>query len=1091
MKRKIPLVFILWALASTVLAHEISAAEKPGHRPPFLLPVDGGAALKTQGGASPLTHEMLKTSDCTDILPQVMLTEGPDTWAQTYYDYQNNGSMGRMIAVGPAGHRQMVCHETRGDYAAFPRYVTYNCKDALGDWLGSTHVDGGENVNAGYPQMLVTHDGREVILYHRVHMSDSWHSALAVGDHGQVCSGSFANLYDLPDKIDFPASSSVDGLWPKGCIVYRADADIDYIHYLVSENNPELGGAKTFAYARCAFQGDSLICASPGYGPYARLPNTAYPSPLDKIAVVDTIMTLSPVMVTSLTSQRVAVVYAKNRDNFSTAVNNDVVYIESTNMGKDWLDGTNWPATRHNITNYATEATERAYTDVAACYDFSNNLHIVWNGCYYDSVTGQLTYDANLYHWSQEHGISMIAWGYWEDTAPGAWNRNLCKMSVSALDPIYHPGGYPDSVFLYCTWTQFNPGDMSLAGWSNGDIYASLSVDGGKTWAPGYNLTNTQTPDCDEGNCLSEHWSSMAENMYDGDLHIEYVCDRDAGGIVIDEGYWTDNDMMYVRFDGLFGTYCGMNITYGDPSSFTVPPIKVSPDKGTRVVTFDIRALGDLGGSFEATSDHGSVAITGNSSGYLSPGQTRTVEVTIACSVEGFISATITITGCIGTEDETIIELPLYAVCSNDYYECDWDPATFVEKDNGTLKLWTCANSSQELYDLGIDPEEKQQVIFSGGTIVATTTPEGDTVVGRQDYRDVRTGARDTINQVQGYNNYDTKDYLIQKTYVKDTYIWTPSLDPPNDFKWWWIDIHKQIIMFHGLNCPDWKKDIIVKYVWIEFGHPPVWWPSYPLTYEGHQDIYLGHFADVDAPFDDGCVGCNTAGYDEVRKMVWLHGFYNDTLPEGHPEYEDFYVGLALTDRDGTVVQPWGLQCVRSDSFLYPQGGWGWLDEELYELATAPGVNIYDPDSVVDRTVVMTADMIPVGTDSTFEAEYILIEAAVQGDPGLGLEALQAHMDDVRDTLITELAGYEMFDKRWKPPICGDVLPNGIVDSGDVVRLIGYVFLGESEPPWPVECRADFSGNGVIDSGDIVRMIGCCFLGWWCPPMCPDHCYGD
>jgi hypothetical protein len=269
-----------------------------------------------------------------------------------------------------------------------------------------------------------------------------------------------------------------------------------------------------------------------------------------------------------------------------------------------------------------------------------------------------------------------------------------------------------------------------------------------------------------------------------------------------------------------------------------------------------------------------------------------------------------------------------------------------------------------------------------------------------------------------------------------------------------------------------------------------LWWPE-PGEYPGHGDIYLGHYADVDAPFDEGCVGCNTAGYDDLRDMIWLHGFWNDTLePEyQHPEYEDFYVGLAFTDTLGTVVPPMGMRCVRNDSFLYPQDGWGWRTDQFYDLITTAGGSIQDPDSVVDRSVVLTSGMVPAGgpNDTTFTAEYVLIEAAVQGGTGTGLADLQAEMDNARGTLIPELNGYALFNKDWKPPICGDVLPNGIVDSGDIVKLIGYVFLGESEPPWPMECRADVTGNGVIDSGDIVRLIGYVFLGETYPP-CPDHC---
>jgi hypothetical protein len=1095
MKHKIILGLILLVFALGIFAQGISAAEKPRHRPPLLLPVDAGLAGEEPTASIPpvVLYEGTQP-DCEDIHPTVGLERiiQHDQFGATYYDYQSNGSMGRMIAVGSGGHRHFIFHETRGDYITYPRYITYNCKDPLDSWLGPTYADGGEGINAGYPQVGVLHDERPVLVYHRSVQDASWWTTLVVND--SVGGGYFTNLYDIPDKIQGQVSYPPydRGIWPKMAIAYDVDVDTDYIHIVQTEFT---GGMeeRAVAYLRCVFQGDNLVCYSPGYGPYIRFPNVPNSSDFDTVAVIDTIMTISAIVVTSPVSRRMAIVYAKNRPHeYDTEVDNDVVYVESMLNANDWLDGSSWPATRHNITDYPSEAMERAYTDVAACYDYSDSLHIVWSAAWYDSVNGLTSHDANLYHWSKENGTTMIADAYWGGTNPNKKCRNIAKMSISALDPVYHPGGDPDSVYLFCIWVQSDSGDNSLGQRSNGDIYAAVSNDGGATWTPRYNLTNTKTPECAPGECLSEHWPSMAENMYDGELHIQYVCDRDAGAIIGDEGEWADNPMMYLHVEELpFEAHCGISYTLTDPPSFTKPPLKVSPDKGSREFSFEVFGLYNLGGNFYITSDHPSVAVHGNSSGYLAPGQSRSVGVTITCPTEEFIDATITINGCAQTEDDTTIELSLYAVCGNDYYECPRDTATFILEDNGKLKLWVCANSMEKVWHKWIEPEEKQQVIFSGGTIVATTTAEGDTVVGRQDYRDVRTGARDTINQVQGYNDYSTKDYLIQKIYVKDTYIWTPYVDPPNDFKWWWIDIHKQVIMFHGLNCPDWKKDVIVKYIWIEFGHPPVWWPGYPLTYEGHRDIYLGHFADVDAPFDDGCIGCNTAGYDEVREMVWLHGFYDDTLPEGHPEYEDFYVGLALTDRDGAVVEPLGMQCVRNDSFLYPQGGWGWLDEELYELAATPGVNIHDPDSVTDRSVVMIAEMTPAGSDTTFEVEYILIEAAVQGDPGLGLEALQAHIDDARDTLIAELNSYEMFDKNWEPPICGDVLPNGTVNSGDVVRLIGYVFLDESEPPWPVECRADVTGNGVIDSGDIVRLIGCCFLGWWCPPMCPDHCYGD
>jgi hypothetical protein len=783
--------------------------------------------------------------------------------------------------------------------------------------------------------------------------------------------------------------------------------------------------------------------------------------------------TISAIVATSLPG-KVAIVFTNKRESGPSQYNNDVFYFESTNNGIEWFPqfGGTWPPTQangmlHNITHYATNDTERAFTDVAACYDYNDNLHIVWTGCGFDSVAG--TYDANvayLRHWSMATGKVLIAPATWTNTNPGAWNRDISKMSISAIDPVYHPGGNPDSVFLFVTWTQFNPGDTSKSGMGNGDIYVAISNNAGQGWTPGFNLTNTQTPNCLPGTCLSEHWSSLAENMYNGNLHIEYVCDRDAGGAVQpNEGAWTDNPMMYLHVtQPLTIACCRISYTIVDPPSWTTPPIKVPPG-GSRPIQFQLKGRGDLGGNYQVTSNSPGVICISNCSGYLSPGQTVNVGGLVHCMGEGFINTIITIRYCIGKADEDSIKLPLYAVCSTDYYECKSDSATTIEKDNGILKLWTCANTEERVWDKRIQPEKNQKVIFSGSVIVATTAGN-DTVVGRQDYKDTKTGARDTINVVEGYDYYDTL-CNIQKIHVEKTYIWSPPVIPQLP-KWWWVNIDKQVILFHDRPgyppCPDWKKEQVIKYVWIDWGRPPAWWPD-PGPYSGHEDIYLGIFSDIDAPFDTGCNGCNTAGYDYTRQMVWQHG-YNAGQ---HPEYDDYYVGLALTNTAGAVIAPYGAHDVLNEDYLSPQGGWGWKDGELYQLAATGGVNIHYPDSVKDRAVVLTSSKIPAGTDTTFQSEFILIEAFIP----TGLEDLQSHVDQTRSVLIPELNSLGLFSKKF--PICGDLTDDGTVDASDLVYLLNYLFVHGPQPPWPMS-RADVTNDGVVDASDLVYLLNYLFV---------------
>ena len=1056
----------------------------------FVLAISFGEIFSAQGRPDRkvgVSGEKNYQDDCFYITPPATVTViQHDQWGSQACNEQQVGSMGRMIAADMLGHRHMVFHDC-GSYPIcdqHPRYVIYNCKDPLGAWTGGGEgiwIDGGPNICAGYPNIGLMHDGREVIVYHRAAGAPPWYSTLTVGDEGYICSGYFTAKYDLPDNLGIAYEG---GTWPKLGIVYDSLVDTNYIHIVMTEGesyNQKLG------YVRCHLLGNNnLLCETPTgqagvISPITVPPNTQLiPNP--QVAYFGETSpgsneypnTISAIVATSPVSRKVAIVFTNKREPGDNPYNNDVFYFESTNNGIEWFPqyAGQWPPTiangmLHNVSNYPGEIQERAYTDVSACYDYNDSLHIVWTATYYDSVAGLTSADANLYHWSQATGIFMVAPGYWGDTNPGDWNRNISKPSVSAKNPMYHSGGSPDSVYLFCTWTQFDSGDVAWNGYSNGDIYTAVSNDGGLTWTPGYNLTNTKRPNCDWGDCLSSHWSSLAENMYNGDLHIEYVCDRDAGAELRDEGEQTDNPMMYLHVAQLpFEYHCGVALTNQDPQSWTEPPLQVPPT-GSKVISFKLHGIYNLGGVYEVTSNHPRVPIIMNQYGYLNPGETKVVEAEIHCGGQEFIDAIITIRSCIGTVDEDTIKIPLYAVCSNDYYACDRDPATTIEDSNSVLKLWTCVNTSQEVWDKRIAEENKQKVIFSGGVIVATTVGP-DTIVGRQDYKDTRTGARDTIRTIKGYL-YAEPDCDIQKIYVTKTYIWYPP-EIPQTPKWYWIDIYKQIIFFYDRPgyppCPEWKKEQVIKYVWIKFSRPPGWWPS-PGVYTGHNDIYFGYFADINAPYDAGCIGCNAAGWDDVNKIVWQSGFGGPN----HPEYANYYVGLALTNSAGDVITPYGCQDVLNVNFLYPQDGWGWKDGELYQLAATPGVLI-DPGGLADRTVVLTVGMIPASinpNDTTWQSEFILIEAMIR----TGLDDLKTHIVNTRQVLIPELNSAGVFSKIF--PICGDVNGDGNINSADVVYLLSYLHFGGPPPVWPLS-RADVNNDTRIDSLDLYT-LGSCLAG--------------
>jgi hypothetical protein len=247
--------------------------------------------------------------------------------------------------------------------------------------------------------------------------------------------------------------------------------------------------------------------------------------------LVDSLVFVSAVITTSNISDRVAIVYTTGDPDDPTQIV-DVFYIESE-------DGTNWNwSEKTNITNYQPQDAIRAFTDLDAVYDLDDNLHIVWNTPYYYEM-GYLSSDACLlWHWSQPTGITFLADGWWT-SSPGAWNLSISKMSI----------GVGANNHLYSVWTQFTEEDKSVCGWSNGELFMSDSYDKGLRWGTPINLTHSPSPDCWPGECDSDHWSSLAEQN-DGDLHIVYINDKDAGGIPQTEGVDTENPVLYYHLGG-------------------------------------------------------------------------------------------------------------------------------------------------------------------------------------------------------------------------------------------------------------------------------------------------------------------------------------------------------------------------------------------------------------------------------------------------------------------------------------------------------------------------------------------------------------
>ncbi len=68
--------------------------------------------------------------------------------------------------------------------------------------------------------------------------------------------------------------------------------------------------------------------------------------------------------------------------------------------------------------------------------------------------------------------------------------------------------------------------------------------------------------------------------------------------------------------------------------------------------------------------------------------------------------------------------------------------------------------------------------------------------------------------------------------------------------------------------------------------------------------------------------------------------------------------------------------------------------------------------------------------------------------------------------------------------VCGDVTADRIIDLGDVVYVLGYLYKG-GPPPEPA-CLGDVNCDGIVDLGDVVYLITYLYKGG--PLPCPECC---
>jgi len=439
----------------------------------------------------------------------------------TYYDYQHNSSIPHMIANNyqtKGGGRHFTWMESPDpDIATSPnRYVDYNYRSPDGSWLGPQRITS-SYCRGGYTGLDIMKDSREVLIFHYADWGGDpapRRSMLAI--ESTTPGSCLFRYFDIPDS---GAGFGSGGGWPHAAI-----DTLNRIHVVM--HDASMNFLPWWGYTRCQqIPGtDSILCESPGIPPVRIKQGVFTSGTRNMLATVTRTSTESEIVVASPISGKLALIWTWPVDTTYLHTSNNVYYIESTNGGQDWIDAGSFPA-GINITNFSPTDTYKAYCDLAAIYDYDDNFHIFANIHKLNTLTGEYDWDdCAIIHWSvgttgQICGTDTIRYnivsaGKWEAVA-GAWNRNMAKMNAGVGVP-----GEPNYNWIYSSWTQFNPNDLSASGYTNGEIYVSVSTNSGLTWDAPRNVTNSPDPGCLPGDCDSDHWPSLAARV-DSFLYLQ------------------------------------------------------------------------------------------------------------------------------------------------------------------------------------------------------------------------------------------------------------------------------------------------------------------------------------------------------------------------------------------------------------------------------------------------------------------------------------------------------------------------------------------------------------------------------------------
>jgi len=1028
MRSKLSVVLFTAVLVAVFLSASVLYAADSKHprttfkidrAPKFAIPFERGPADMTPG----------PTDLNTPVLKYGILPPGSKVGATTY-DYQHNGSMGRMCATDLVNNMMIFVWMAQTN-ATIPgdRLIRGQIVDlTTGANLLSANGDALTSDYSGYCSAAPMPSGIFGGLSYAAHKDATNGDGTGQFQSYYCWDGSavfgFPLFIWLEETCYWTANPTWEVDWPIVETQFKGtggNPPTEDMVYILSHVGPDDPSEAMVLYRRIGDIADTTIH-------------------FDNGTFIDLCTDLSYIIIADRNSDNVAIVYTADRNGLAEGAGGqtdmDVYYKLSTDQGNSW-------GTRVCVSNYTEDSLWRAYTDLSAVFTDDGVFHAIWNARELRDANTYENYKCRLVHWdSYNQQTSIIDEARYDMKVgeilcdPGAWNLYIAKMSLSSCDGN-----------MYALYTKFGddnePGalfDCSHAHMANGELYLAASDDGGQTWDTAWNLTKSRTPACDSNECASEHWSSMA--MYGfpyGDasvkdtLDIQYIYDKDAGGIPQGEGTWCTNDVMHYRFECRDVAHIPRP-SY-EPNQF-LDPLHTAP--GTPLtITLKILNIGN------APLDISSITFQPvNGSGWLGIGAlsvnpiplqgVATVDLTfndggsITADPSGWdANIAIAHNGPSGTD-----YLPVHLTVASDFNMPEFDTLFSTTKklmvyntgrlggDNDSASLninsptdcddtLSTPNSAIFLYDAS-----PMITYDNGGTKVAYTTMFTQLFTESGTFR-----PQSNLEWITGadYNQAVCTLSTTDSLFGVGVELWAPT--DGNDF-------------------------VIAKYSFT------TWKPGL----KGTDAVNVGFVADWDIPSDRSVD--NGSGYDDATFSIWQNGREVDTLVDDEPgcpiyEYNRFG-GIRVIS--GTVKTAWTAENAPM------QVGSGFQRDSLYNRMSTTGWHLSPTLDTIDLHTGICFATVNLSAKATYS--YV-VAIATSND---SLAGITSQLQTAYDWAISH--------DIYNPDCCnfaGDANDDGAVNIGDAVYLITYIFKNGPEPPCLNE--GDANNDGAINIGDAVYLI--------------------